>query len=70
MHFIEIRCPFQVSYTNKQGVHKHKVCGKLCVKVTAGSAGEAYCASCSKTFEFEISPATEIIKTKVIARAL
>lgn len=71
MQFIEIRCPFQVSYTSKAtGQHKHKVCGKICVKVTAGSAGEAYCQRCNKTFEFEISPATETIKTKVIARTV
>jgi phage FluMu protein Com len=68
--YIEIRCPFQIAYiSNTSGMRKTKTCGKICVKVTAGSAGETYCSRCKRTFDFEIS-SNESISTKVIARAV
>jgi len=48
---IVIRCPFK-----KRGKHDNKIyiCNRVCVKVTAGSAGEAYCKECKLAFEFEV----------------
>lgn len=48
---ITIRCPFK-----KRGRHNTKlyICNRTCVKVTPGSAGEAYCKSCNLAFEFEV----------------
>ncbi len=68
--YIEIRCPFQIAYiSNATGQQKTKTCGKICVKVSAGSAGETYCSRCKKTFDFEIST-NETISTRVIAKAV
>ena len=69
MDYIEIRCPFLVEYiSNATGQKKSKTCGKICVKVSAGSSGETYCTRCKKTFDFEISN-NERVQTKVIAKA-
>jgi hypothetical protein len=69
MEYMEIRCPFTVSYQSKQdGEHKHKVCGKICVKVSAGSAGEAYCTRCNKTFDFEVSAYNGMVVNRVVAK--
>lgn len=48
---IDIRCPFK-----KRGKHTNKmyICNRICVKVRAGSSGEAYCKSCGLSFEFEV----------------
>lgn len=48
--FIEVRCPFRA--TTKRGMTY--ICSRLCVKVSPGSSGEAFCSSCKLTFEFEI----------------
>lgn len=50
-NLIVIRCPFK-----KRGVKTNKIyiCNRICVKVTPGSAGEAYCKSCSLAFEFSV----------------
>lgn len=49
-NLFEIRCPFQ--RLNKEG--KLYPCNSLCVRVTAGSTGEARCRKCHLTFEFEV----------------
>jgi len=51
LNLFEIRCPFQ-RLGKKDG--KRYVCNSLCVKVTAGSAGEARCRKCRLNFEFEV----------------
>lgn len=50
-NLIVIRCPFK-----KRGRHDNKlyICNRVCVKVTPGSAGEAYCKECKLTFEFVV----------------
>lgn len=50
-NLFEIRCPFQ-RLAKKDG--KLYTCNSVCVKVTAGSAGEARCRKCHLTFEFEV----------------
>lgn len=51
-----IRCPFIKEYTSKHtGKLVKKVCNKQCVKVQPGSRGEAYCSTCDKAFDFEVS---------------
>jgi hypothetical protein len=47
----EIRCPFP-RLSKKDG--KLYPCNSLCVKVTAGSAGEARCRKCGLNFVFEV----------------
>lgn len=49
---IEIRCPFKKRGSNNP--NKIYLCNRVCVKVRPGSAGEAYCKSCSLPFEFEV----------------
>lgn len=50
-NLVEIRCPqFKKSKSDDQ-LYK---CNRVCVKVTAGSAGEARCRSCHLSFEFEV----------------
>lgn len=46
-----IRCPFQ-----RLGKSDGKLysCNSLCVKVAAGSSGEARCRKCHLNFEFEV----------------
>ncbi len=67
--YFEIRCPFLVEYTSTStGQRKSKTCGKICVKVSAGSAGETYCTRCKRTFDFEIST-TQDVQTKIVAKA-
>lgn len=48
-NLIVIRCPFK-----KRGRHDNKIyiCNRVCVKVTPGSSGEAYCKECKMAFEF------------------
>ena len=50
-NLFEIRCPFQ-RLAKQDG--KLYTCNSLCVKVTAGSAGEARCRKCRLNFEFEV----------------
>jgi len=47
---IIIRCPFKV----RGRYNKIYICNRVCIKVTPGSAGEAYCKFCKMTFEFEV----------------
>ena len=47
----EVRCPYD-RLAKKDG--KLYPCNSLCVRVTAGSAGEARCRKCGLNFEFEI----------------
>ena len=51
VNLLEIRCPFQ-RLSRQDG--KLYQCNSLCVKVTAGSAGEARCRKCHLNFEFEV----------------
>lgn len=52
---LSIRCPITKSYVSKHtGKQREKVCGRLVLKVTPGSKGEAYCWSCYKLFGFEV----------------
>lgn len=50
-NLFEIKCPFQ-RLGRKDG--KLYPCNSLCVKVVAGSAGEARCRKCHLNFEFEV----------------
>lgn len=43
---IEVRCPLK-----RNGA---KQCNRLCIKVTAGSSGEAYCPKCDQRFNFQV----------------
>lgn len=47
----EIRCPFQ-RLSKADG--KLYTCNSLCVKVYAGSGGEARCRKCHLNFEFAV----------------
>lgn len=47
----EVRCPYQ-RLGRTDG--KLYTCNSLCVKVTAGSAGESRCRKCRLNFIFEI----------------
>ncbi len=50
-NLFEIRCPFErLSKTDG----KLYPCNSMCVKVTAGSAGEARCRKCRLNFVFEV----------------
>lgn len=51
LNLFEIRCPFN-RLSKADG--KLYICNSLCVKVTAGSAGEARCRKCHLNFEFEV----------------
>lgn len=50
LNLFEIRCPFQ--RLSKDG--NLYACNSLCVRVTAGSAGESRCRKCHLNFEFEV----------------
>jgi hypothetical protein len=49
---IEIRCPYDVT-SKKNG--RDYPCNRLCVKVSAGAQGEAWCSSCKRGFEFAVN---------------
>lgn len=51
LRLFEVRCPYD-RLSKKDG--KLYSCNSLCVKVTAGSAGEVRCRKCRLNFEFEI----------------
>lgn len=53
---VEIRCPFK--YRSKKD-NKTYSCNHLCCKVRAGSSGEAWCAKCQLSFEFEVNTQLE-----------
>ncbi len=46
---LEVRCPYERISKSDQKLYK---CNSLCVKVTAGSAGEARCRKCGLNFLF------------------
>lgn len=48
---IEVRCPYERISKSDNKLYK---CNSLCVKVTAGSAGEARCRKCGLNFLFFI----------------
>lgn len=51
MSLVDVRCPF----TNvDKGTGKKHPCNRTCVKVNAGSSGEAWCRFCRKSFNFQI----------------
>lgn len=50
-NLFEIRCPFQRLGKLDGELYS---CNSLCVKVTAGSSGEARCRKCHLNFEFEV----------------
>lgn len=53
---VSIRCPYSKTYMSKHTQKERtKICNKQCVKVKPGSSGEAYCSSCEKRFDFEVS---------------
>lgn len=57
-NLVEVRCPFEKeSKTESNTVYK---CNRICVKVTPGSAGEARCRSCHKSFEFDVDSQAKI----------
>ena len=57
-----IKCP-RLVYNKKTG--EMMKCNKLCVKVTPGSEGEAYCRFCKLPFHFVVdSQAKSILSIK------
>lgn len=60
---ISVKCPFSNISKYDNRVYP---CKKLCIKVNAGSSGEAFCARCKRTFLFEIKD-NEVF-TKIIVR--
>jgi len=46
---LEVRCPYERISKSDNKLYK---CNSLCVKVTAGSAGEARCRKCGLNFLF------------------
>jgi hypothetical protein len=48
---LEVRCPYERISKSDQKLYK---CNSLCVKVTAGSAGEARCRKCGLNFLFGV----------------
>lgn len=46
---LEVRCPYERISKSDSKLYK---CNSLCVKVTAGSAGEARCRKCGLNFLF------------------
>jgi hypothetical protein len=46
---LEVRCPYERISKSDQKLYK---CNSLCVKVSAGSAGEARCRKCGLNFLF------------------
>lgn len=51
LELFDIRCPF--NRLSKQDGKLYK-CNSLCVKVSAGSSGEARCRKCRMNFEFHV----------------
>lgn len=45
---IDVRCPME------RGDGSGKPCNRLCVRVKAGSSGQAHCPRHDKAFEFEV----------------
>lgn len=48
MQLVDVRCPLP------RADGSDKACNRLCVRVTAGSAGQAHCPRHDKTFDFQI----------------
>jgi hypothetical protein len=46
---LEVRCPYERISKSDQKLYK---CNSLCVKVSAGSSGEARCRKCGLNFLF------------------
>lgn len=45
---VEVRCPL------KRPDRSNKTCNRLCVRVSPGSSGQAYCPRHDVTFDFEV----------------
>lgn len=54
---LEVRCPYERISKSDQKLYK---CNSLCVKVTAGSAGEARCRKCGLNFLFGADESAQI----------
>lgn len=54
---LEVRCPYERISKSDQKLYK---CNSLCVKVTAGSAGEARCRKCGLNFLFGVNENAKI----------
>lgn len=63
---LEIRCPYE-RISKKDG--KLYKCNNLCVRVTAGSAGEARCRKCGLNFLF-VTDVNAQVQTGVRAEPL
>lgn len=74
---IEVRCPLTV--VSKSNAKQYP-CNHLCVRVEAGSRGEAFCPRCKLSFGFEVDGGSShryqsravaqtdyVVKQKVIA---
>lgn len=57
MELVDVKCPFK--YISKSD-NKEYECNRICVKVTPGSSGEAWCRRCAKVFEFVISKQVQV----------
>ena len=54
---LEVRCPYERMSKSESKLYK---CNSLCVKVSAGSAGEARCRKCGLNFLFGADEAAKI----------
>lgn len=54
---LEVRCPYERISKSDEKLYK---CNSLCVKVTAGSAGEARCRKCGLNFLFSIDENAQV----------
>ena len=54
---LEVRCPYERISKSDGKLYK---CNSLCVRVTAGSAGEARCRKCGLNFIFTIDEKAEV----------
>lgn len=63
MELTSIRCPFQTK--DKYGNLIN--CKNLCVRVSSGSSGEAWCHKCHLKFNFEVDSQSNY-KAKVVVQ--
>lgn len=56
-NLLEVRCPYERMSKSDLKVYK---CNSLCVKVTAGSAGEARCRKCGSNFLFGVKEDAQV----------
>lgn len=56
-NLLEIRCPYERISKSDSKLYK---CNSLCVRVTAGSGGEARCRKCGLNFLFTIDENAQV----------